>query len=431
MKIVIHRGTHEIGGTCIEVTAGSTRLVLDLGLPLVTSDREPFDASAAMRKTTAELVAEGTAPNIAGLFDEDQPAPDAILLSHAHLDHMGLIHRSRGSVPVYATAGTSKMMLAGAVFAGRESLDRNRHQPIKAGQPFNVGEATITPLAVDHSTFGSVAFLIEAEGQRILYSGDLRNHGRKLGMLRTLLCQIKGKPVDVLLVEGTHLGSGKTTGASEFDIEEQVVETVKAAPGLVLYSFSPQDVDRVVTAYRASQRTGRTFVADGYTAFIMHLVQHEARIPPPKKVHGIRVYFNEGYRRKKNAKLNSIFATDRIELEEILREPHKHLMVFRPSMTNLDFGGTLPLKTRVLYGYWKGYLKNADWVELQAKVTDAGGDFIPAHASGHIHVADLIEFVKTVDAKTVIPVHTFEPGELAKLFPNVLLLKDRECHELV
>lgn len=379
MKIVIHRGTNEIGGTCIEVTAGATRLVLDLGLPLVTSDREPFDATAAHRKATAVLVADGTAPNIAGLFDEKQMAPDAILLSHAHLDHMGLIHRSRESVPVYATSGTSKMILAGAVFAGRESLDRDRHRPIKSGQAFRFGEAIITPLAVDHSTFGSIAFLIEAEGQRILYTGDLRNHGRKPGMQRTLLNAMDVNPIDVLLVEGTHLGSGKTTGLSEFDLEEQVVEESQTAPGLVLYSFSPQDVDRVVTGYRASQRTGRTFVADGYTAFIMHLVHHEARIPPPKREHGIRVYFNEGFRRKKNTKLDNIFAADRIELEEILREPSKRMMVFRPSMTHLDLGGTLPPKTRVLYGYWKGYLKNTDQVQLQTKVNDAGGDFIPAH----------------------------------------------------
>jgi ribonuclease J len=69
-------------------------------------------------------------------------------------------------------------------------------------------------------------------------------------------------------------------------------------------------------------------------------------------------------------------------------------------------------------------------VELQAKVMDTGGDFIPAHASGHIHVADLIEFVKAVNAKKVIPVHTFEPRELAKSFPNVKLLQDRESYEL-
>ena len=167
-------------------------------------------------------------------------------------------------------------------------------------------------------------------------------------------------------------------------------------------------------------------MVDGYTAFILHLVQHEANIPPPKREHGIRVYFNEGYRRKKNAKLDNLFANDRIELEEILSEPSKHLMVFRPTMTNLDFGGTLPRNTRVLYGYWKGYLKKPDWVELQAKVDEAGGDFIPAHASGHIHVDDLMEFVKAVSARTVIPVHTFEPGELAKQFPNVTLLEDRQ-----
>lgn len=39
-------------------------------------------------------------------------------------------------------------------------------------------------------------------------------------------------------------------------------------------------------------------------------------------------------------------------------------MMFRPSMTILDFGGRLPERVRVLFGLWAGYLKNPDWVEL-------------------------------------------------------------------
>ena len=34
MKLRIHRGTREIGGTCVEVESNNERILLDLGLPL-------------------------------------------------------------------------------------------------------------------------------------------------------------------------------------------------------------------------------------------------------------------------------------------------------------------------------------------------------------------------------------------------------------
>ena len=48
----------------------------------------------------------------------------------------------------------------------------------KAWQPFTFGEFTITPYLVDHSATDAYAFLIEAEGKRLFYSGDLRSHVR-------------------------------------------------------------------------------------------------------------------------------------------------------------------------------------------------------------------------------------------------------------
>ena len=38
MKVRIHRGTREIGGTCIEVEAQGKRIALDVGLPLDAPD---------------------------------------------------------------------------------------------------------------------------------------------------------------------------------------------------------------------------------------------------------------------------------------------------------------------------------------------------------------------------------------------------------
>ncbi len=429
MIVTIHRGAREVGGSCIEVRSGDTRLILDVGLPLVDGNRDPFDSFKALRKTREELIADGTIPAVPGLFTADAPAPAAILLSHAHLDHVGLLHHSRPEIPVYATAGTSKMMLAGGVFANRERLDRGRHEAVTPGMSFDIGPFAVTPLAVDHSTFGCVAYLIEADGKSLLYSGDLRTHGRAAVAMETLVRHVAPKNVDVLLMEGTHLGREASESVTEADLEERVVRHLNAAPGLALAAFSPQNVDRMTTFHSAARRAGRTVVADVYAAFVLRLVNGADGAPLPTRRHGVRVYYNASFRKKRNVgKIAAMFDADRIEMADILAEPAKHMMVFRPSMTAPDFGDCLPACVRVLYSMWAGYLDKPDWVTLKQQVAAAGGAVIPAHASGHIHVEDLKKLVSGLNAKAVVPIHTFEPGMFREMFPNAVPLADGQAY---
>ena len=123
MKLIVHRGTKEVGGTCIEISTERTRLILDVGLPLFDKDRKPFDSSQLRRMSKDELLAKGVLPSVPGLFIDGAP-PDAILLSHAHLDHTGLLGFTQPTIPVYATSGTSKMMLAGRMFAMQVGIPR-------------------------------------------------------------------------------------------------------------------------------------------------------------------------------------------------------------------------------------------------------------------------------------------------------------------
>jgi ribonuclease J len=208
------------------------------------------------------------------------------------------------------------------------------------------------------------------------------------------------------------------------------VELVQTAPALVLATFSALDVDRIVTLYKAAQKAGRIFVVDAYTAFVLYLIGRQAKVPKPAKEFGIRVYFNHLFEHRNLDNIREKFQDERIELPEILAEPTKHLMVFRPSMIEFDFHGKLPARCRCLYGYWKGYLANEDWRRLQEHIAEVGGDFVPAHTSGHIYIKDLIEFVNAVKAKTVIPIHTFEPRAFCNYFGNVQLLNDGEAYKV-
>jgi Cft2 family RNA processing exonuclease len=73
VKLRIHRGTREIGGTCVELESNGSRILLDLGLPLAAADPNAVSL-----------------PAVAGLSEPD-PALRAIVLSHGHRDHWGLL----------------------------------------------------------------------------------------------------------------------------------------------------------------------------------------------------------------------------------------------------------------------------------------------------------------------------------------------------
>src|SRR5579872_3148979 len=352
MRIIIHRGTHEIGGNCIEIATDKSRIILDVGMPLFNEDREPHDTALLRRQTREELRQQGILPCVPGLFDEG-PAPDAILISHAHEDHTGLIRHSRSEIPTYASVGTSKMMLAGSKFAGQPWLPRERQRDLRSGEFVQIGEFSVTPFSVDHSIYGSQAFLITGEGKTVLYSGDLRLHGRKPGMHQSLIAAIQDRTIDVLLMEGTHIGHPDHKGQNEYELEDEIEGLIKSAPGITLASFSPQHVDRLVGILRATKKAGKIFVADAYTAFIMHLIASETPIPKPESTEWVKVFFPkffvESYRRKNLKTFFSLMTPARIEIEEIRADPSKYVMLFRPSMMASDFGGTLPNRARCLY----------------------------------------------------------------------------------
>ena len=82
VRIRIHRGTREIGGTCVEVESAGLRIQLDLGFPLDTPD-----------------LAAAAVPEVEGLVTPSETLL-AIVLSHGHRDHWGLIPKARPDIPL-------------------------------------------------------------------------------------------------------------------------------------------------------------------------------------------------------------------------------------------------------------------------------------------------------------------------------------------
>lgn len=435
MNLLIYRGTHEVGGTVIEIRAGGTRLILDVGMPLFGPGGESIETRALRRKNRDDLLVEGALPRVPGLTVPGDP-PDAVLLSHAHADHSGLLGFTNPKVPIYATSGTSKLMLAGSIFAGQTALPRERFREVHPGTVFRVGTIQVTAHSVDHSAFDSVAYSIEADGKHVLYSGDLRLHGRKPGMARRLAAECRAKPVDALLLEGTHVGSGRGKGLSEKELEEQIVRKLRQTEGLALAAFSPLNVDRLVTFIRAARRTGRIFVADPYTAFVMHLVSTQCRLPRLSGGgHGVRVLlhrrFEASVRARRLEKVRRAVERGALPFSDLASRPERHLLVFRPALLKNELSGGLPRGSVLFYSYWEGYIARPDGRALVEHIESAGARVVKAHASGHLYPEDVAPFVRSLKPRTVIPIHTFHPREFASLAPHVTFLEDGQCHEVI
>ena len=431
MKFIIHRGSKEIGGSCVEVAAGKTRIILDVGLPL-----DYFGDSKTAAKLRNYFPSNAAyVPKVPGLFQAGPPV-DAILVSHAHADHAGLLNHADPKIPIYCTQGTSKMLMAGTIFARQVELEKSRQKIIMPGKPIRIGDFTVTAFSVDHSAFDSAAFLIEAGGKRLLYSGDLRLHGRKPGMAKALLAGIASSPVDVLLMEGTHFSGNRAKGCTEAELEIRLSEKMTGSAGLVLANFSPLHVDRLVSFYKAARKAGRTFVLDPYAAFVLHLAAGQCRVPKPEAKNGIRVYYNQHFERtwksRNLGKIHRMFTKARIELKMILSQPDEYVMVCRLSMFKDDFRGTFPPDTVWIYSYWEGYLDRPDseYPALEASVIKAGGDFVTCHTSGHIFAEDIEKFVKAVNSRHVVPIHTTGKSEFQKRFKNVLVAVDGLVNEV-
>jgi ribonuclease J len=432
MNFIIHRGAHEIGGSCVEVSCGNTRIILDVGLPLDHSGDKFRDS-----KTRNHFPSDAAGvPKVPGLFQVG-PQVDAILISHAHADHAGLLNYADPKIPVYCTKGTSKMQMAGSIFARQVELEKSRQKTVVPGKPIRIGDFTVTAFSVDHSAFDSAAFLIETDGQRLLYSGDLRLHGRKPGMAEALLAGVAGKPIDVLLMEGTHFSGQRAKSWTEKELEHQLSQHFIQVSGLVLANFSPLHVDRLVSFYKAARTANRTFVLDPYAAFVLHLAAGQSRVPNPEAKNGIRIYYNQHFERTWNkrhlGRIHKMFSKDRIEMEAILAETDKYVMVCRPSMFKDDFRGTFPPHTIWIYSYWEGYLDRpeSEYPALEASLKKAGGAFLTCHTSGHIFAEDIEKFAKAVNPVRVVPIHTAGRSEFQRRFKNVLLLEDRQIYEVI
>lgn len=432
MNLIIHRGTHEIGGSCVELETKDSRIVIDIGLPLVNERGEQFDFRPYKKLTGPQLIQKKILPNVPGLyrFDTTKPKPDALLISHPHLDHFGLLYFVNPAIPLYMSKGCHKLIELSYYF-NETKLDFERVEILTAWTPFTIGDITLTPYLVDHSGFDALAFLIEAEGKRIFYSGDFRGHGRKHIVFDKIIAD-PPKDIDYLLLEGSHIEEEEGVYEKEEDVESRLVELLNDKEKLYFIATSSQNIDRIVSIYRACKKSDRVFVIDPYTALILEVARAVSyAIPQHDWGEHMKVLFVENRHTKLMQKDNILakYMQSEVKYEDILKDKGKYLIKDLYAVRNKFSENKDLAETTLIYSMWDGYLEDDE--ELRAFWESNKVPIIHVHTSGHAHVADLKKFAYALNPRTIIPIHTFSPEKFREHFSDkVDIYSDGECIDL-
>lgn len=390
MKLCIHRGTHQIGGIAAEISTASTRILIDMGDEL---SLDPNFVSAPL--------------NIPGVTDGNGHCA-AVLLTHYHGDHTGQMLRIRPEIPLYAGALAKDIMrLSSAHSWKKDEALCKRIETIRtfsAGVPFLIGDIQITPFSIDHSACDSYLFLIEADGKRILYTGDFRLHGVRGKTMDKILDRRIGK-VDAIITEGTTVSRTDGKTVTEWELQARVRNYLQQYK-YVFVLCATTNLDRIFALARAVPR-GKYCICDDYQKTLVETVS--------KHWNGISSFYEmpkllsfKYHPPARFAELGGLmFVRANSKFEAIIRQYD-------------------PAQSILLYSMWDGYRTKPD--SNIPEFLSLTGTWAELHTSGHASPDDLRHVIEKADPEIVIPMHTDAPQKMQTLCQNrtVILLKDRE-----
>ena len=374
MKIKIHRGTHQIGGSAIEISTSSTRIMLDFGNELSLDEKY----------TPINLDIDGVT--------KGKPDCDGIVISHYHMDHLGQLTSALSEIPLYMGELSKEIALIGAEYQDRDLyLSLLGANTLRGGDVFSIGDIRIRPLVIDHSAADSYMFVIEAEGKRVLYTGDFRMHGLRHHVLDKLVNTYIGE-VDVLITEGTSLSRDADDCISEATVLDDISSYIQDGK-YVFVMCSSTNIDRIMEIWH-NMPTDKVLICDAYQKRILDTVIDN-------------VYYDSTlYRRPDSPLVLDIGAYPKYYMD------NGFVSLARGTENYISEIKKFPKDdVRIIYSMWTGYIEE----NLALKALLETYPTYICHASGHVSKDDLIKFVELVNPDVIIPVHTDNPENLEKI----------------
>ncbi|NYB52458.1 MAG: MBL fold metallo-hydrolase [Methanobacteriaceae archaeon] len=482
-------GVDEIGGNKIRVKDENASFLLDFGMGFSRAN-DYLSEFLQPRKGNGilDFFTLGLLPCIKGIYREDYlrhvglSYPDkasvgGVLISHSHVDHVAYVHHLREDIPLYLSHESFLILKAledtgAAPFSEYLHLNKSFYlEPKKKGggyrrsrgvrvereiqimepyKAFNIGDFSIKSAPVDHSLPGASAFICENEDDTIVYTGDLRFHGRKPHLTHKFVKEAKKSKPTVLISEGTRIDSGDNV--NEIDIEKRAVKEVDNCKGLVVVNYPVRDLDRLITFYKVAQDTNRELVVSLKQAYILKLFQEnhgeypklsDVMIYKPRKGWGLLgerryacvegewlssedIQDDESLRDYK--KWEREFLTDEniVTFQDLKEDPQdyifrcdffelKELIDIKPKEGIYIKSSTEPFDEQMEINEEKV----RKWLELfNLPLLNKG-----FHASGHANGVEILDMIRDINPEIVYPVHTLHKNKFKELENNGIKVK--------
>jgi ribonuclease J len=337
----------------------------------------------------------------------------AIILTHAHEDHIGAIPYILGdlNVPVYGTQFT--LALVRKKLEEHALLDSAKLHEVAPGEITTIGPFQIEYLHVTHSTIDCVALAIRTPVGIIIHTGDYKMDPTP----------VDGKPFDLhafarygqegvlaLFSDSTNVERPGFT-PSERAVVVRMEELFRAAPEKVVVSCFSSSVHRIQQVINVARSVGRKIGFVGRSMVDNIEIAHglgKLRIPDGSVV---RPQDIRGFDPKKLVVLASGTQAEPMSaLSRISVDNHRLMSIAQ--------NDTVILSARIIPGNEKAIFRMIDHLfRRRVLVYYEGGRSAPIHVSGHASQEEMKILLQLVKPKYFIPLH----GEYRQLFQHAAL----------
>jgi len=376
-----------------------------------------------------------------------------LLLSHAHADHASYINHLHEDLPIYCSEESYCILKAlndtssggfsditdlsvcfethvkdGKVIRSRDIKIDRKYKKVKFNEKFQIDNIEVEPFRVDHSLSGATGYIIYTSSGTIVYTGDLRFHGRREKDTAAFMEACKEAKPDVLIIEGTRVNSDNSK--KEADVEDEIQEISSKARGLSICNWSVRDTDRMLSFLNVAKKLDKKLAISLKQAYLLdELAKCGDSIAPKTNDDNLQLYAN----RKSWGVIGDPKWCNKIRDEdyESWERPYLDTAVCYKDVnanqedylmfcSNFDLKELIDIKPVVGSVYIKSVCEpfdaemEMDWERVMNWINHFGMNVESTHVSGHASGPQLKEFVEQVNAKNIIPVHT----ENAKVFEN-------------
>ena len=337
----------------------------------------------------------------------------AIVLTHAHEDHIGAIPYilSDLNVPVYGTEFT--LALVRKKLEEHALLDKADLRQVEAGQTSSIGPFQVEYLQVTHSTIDCVALAVRTPIGVIVHTGDFKIDPTP----------VDGKPFDLhafarygqqgvlaLFSDSTNVERPGFT-PSERVVVTRMEELFRAAPQKVVVSCFSSSVHRIQQVIDVACSTGRKVGFVGRSMVDNVEIAHglgKLRIPDGSVV---RPQDIRSFDPKRLVVLASGTQAEPMSALSRIAVDNHRLMSIAPT-------DTVILSARIIPGNEKAIFRMIDHLfRRRVLVYYEGGRSAPIHVSGHASQEEQKLLLQLVRPKYFVPIH----GEYRQLFQHAAL----------